>query len=131
MVDLSFNMVGSEGASELASLLDRNVTLRNIDLGHNGISEDGAVALLFSMNTANRTVTYLNLAGCSSVSASTRHKIECLASFNTQSVPFRRHILERISSISYLRCNGHPDSSHYIGGVVDCLLYTSPSPRDS
>ena len=117
-LDLAHNQIGSEGATELASLLDRNTTLRSVDLSHNGISEEGAVALLYTMNTANRTIHYLNLCGCASVLPTTRKKVECLAAFNTQAVPFRRHILERISSLSNLRCNGHPDSAHFVGCIV-------------
>jgi Ran GTPase-activating protein (RanGAP) involved in mRNA processing and transport len=59
-LDLGWNRIGDEGATELASMLRANATLTTLDLSGNRIGDEGATELA-SMLGANTTLAKLNL----------------------------------------------------------------------
>ena len=61
--DLSYNKIGSEGATSIAESLKINSSITQINLGFNKIGSEGATSIAESLKI-NSSITQINLSSC-------------------------------------------------------------------
>lgn len=98
------NVIGDEGATEIARLIQSNTRLRSIDLTFNGISQRGLMKLRDALKS-NRTLTTLKVLQFGQVHSDvTKEEISNL--LETNKIHWGREVLPEGSTLTRAECLG-------------------------
>jgi hypothetical protein len=122
-LSLCINNIGYDGACDLEAALERNKTLKALDLSGNNIGSDGAAAFRTALERNNTlTVLVLGRNGIGDVSA------RCLAEALEQNRTLKGLYLSSIGSDGARRLAGWSETPHLGGSTWVATISGKPVP---